>query len=514
MTPPPATGSFRLRIFLNTLSAVLGNGWSMVVMIASLPLLLDGLGKDAFGTWVLLQTFSAVTGWLSLADAGVGLAMTRLVATKVADQDRRGAAEGVGSGLAVVGAVGIACALALGVFGPRALPALFDTPSAIVDDLRTATTFFAVSVFGELLIRGISAGLEGFQRVDISRGLDALRRTAVAIATIATAQLGGGLAGVAAASAAATAATVVVAFLALRVQLRNLGSSTLTFRSGAARSLLRYGSTVGALNATGVLHRSMDRLIANSVAGPGGVALVEVATQLQNGASAVLSASSYAAISSSPWLKARQDGDALRALLVRGTRYSLLASLPVIVLATIVAGPLVRIWVGVDFEAAIPLAVLALAYLGLAAPLQVGQNLLQGVGAAGLVLRAAVLSVAVNLAASLLLAQVYGLRGILVGTLLGVMVLIPQLTRATLRTTSTTGRVFLRRAIVPAVLATIPMAIVAQGVRSVMEKGDVVELFVAATCGVAAYVPAALRWGVEARERELVVERLRRWRRN
>src|SRR5438132_12304704 len=90
----------------------------------------------------------------------------------------------------------------------------------------------------------------------------------------------------------------------------------------------------------------MDRLIVGAVIGPSAVSLVEIATQVQNGADAILSATSYAVIPSAAWLRARDDQDTLRELLVTGTKYSLLVTLPAVVLAAILARPLVDFWVG------------------------------------------------------------------------------------------------------------------------------------------------------------------------
>src|SRR3954467_10992070 len=86
MATPP-TRPFRRRVLLNTASTGVANIWAMVVALATLPLLLHGLGAQAFGLWVLLQTFSAVTGWLSLVDLGVGTATARAVAERAALDD-------------------------------------------------------------------------------------------------------------------------------------------------------------------------------------------------------------------------------------------------------------------------------------------------------------------------------------------------------------------------------------------------------------------------------------------
>jgi O-antigen/teichoic acid export membrane protein len=196
---------------LNTAWTGVANVWAMVLALVTLPLLLAGLGPVAFGTWALLQTFSAITGWLSVVDVGVGTAATKAIAERASVDDERGVATSIASALACFGTLGMACAAALALVGPSVLPHLFNTPPRLVGDLRFALVPFAIQVVVELVIEGVEACLEGLQRVDLSRAVDGLRRTAVAGAMSAVALAGGGLRGVAVASSVASGAGLVAA---------------------------------------------------------------------------------------------------------------------------------------------------------------------------------------------------------------------------------------------------------------------------------------------------------------
>ncbi|MFN8018490.1 MAG: hypothetical protein U0P45_10240 [Acidimicrobiales bacterium] len=90
--PSPAAppGRYRRQLLRNTAATALANGWTILLTLVALPLMLRGLGTAAFGVWALLQTFSAVTGWLSLADLGMGVAATRGVADRAAVEDHDG----------------------------------------------------------------------------------------------------------------------------------------------------------------------------------------------------------------------------------------------------------------------------------------------------------------------------------------------------------------------------------------------------------------------------------------
>ncbi|HVV36707.1 MAG TPA: lipopolysaccharide biosynthesis protein [Acidimicrobiales bacterium] len=493
---PDRPVAFRRRVLVNTLSTGVANIWAIVVGLVTLPLLLHGMGAASFGTWVLVQTFSAVTGWISLADLGVGTATTRNVATKAARDDRDGVTTTVTSALSVFVGVGALCALVLVTVGRRFLPALFHTPHALRADLRFALALFAVQVVVDLVTEGCEACLEGLQRVDLSRGADAVRRTAVAAATAAVALAGGGLKGVAAASLAASVGGMAVAVVLLA---RHLPAGGRRPSPAIVRELLAYGRTVAVLRPLGVVHRSVDRVVVGGVFGPSAVALVEVATQMMNGADAILSAASYAVIPSAAWLDSRGDRTTLVELLERGTKYSLLATLPVVGLGIALAGPIVHLWVGARYSAAPGLAAVALLYIALVAPLQVGSNLLLAVGEAGAVLRSAAAAIVVNVALSVTLVHVTGIVGVFQATLLAACVLLPPLTRSVLREVGISLRQFLATAVTPAVAPLVALGAVS-GACVAAPLPDVATLVLGALGGFGAFVVVALRFSMSRSE--------------
>jgi len=156
-------------VLLNTAATGAGNAWAMVVAAVSLPLLLRGLGPTVFGLWVLVQTFSAITGWFSLADIGLGIATTRAVADRAAQNDERGLARVVSSALCIYVVLGIVSALLLGSVGAAVLPSVFGAPARLRPELEAAVLLFACQALLDLLTAATMACLEGLQRLDLSR---------------------------------------------------------------------------------------------------------------------------------------------------------------------------------------------------------------------------------------------------------------------------------------------------------------------------------------------------------
>jgi O-antigen/teichoic acid export membrane protein len=467
----------------------------MVVSLVSLPILLSGLGTDAFGTWVLLQTFSAFTGWFSLADIGTATAATRLVAERASLEDEHGTRTAISSAMATFLSLSVVSALVVAIGGVALFPRIFNTPDGLVHELRVATVFFALQLLVDLLTSGAESCLEGLQRVDLSRGVDAVRRTAIAIATCIVAYTTGSLSGVAAASLLGATIGTITVFIALW----RCGGTFVRPSRADVGGLLRYGRVVAVLRPLGVLHRTMDRFIVGWILGPAAVTLVEIATQIQSGAESVLSATSYAVVPSASWLRARGDEGTLRKLLDLGTKYSVLATSAFVTLGIVFAGPFVRVWVGEQFEAAAGLTVVALLYVAVTAPLQVGSNLLLGIGRAGDILKVALTAVIINLAASILLVHAVGIVGCFIGTIIGATFLVPFLGRATLAATGSDASTFVRRAVLPSVWPSAAMAAVGVIVLALPWK-DLPTLLIGVPAAGLAFVGATLLWSVSRDE--------------
>ena len=263
----------------------------MVLALVTLPLLLRGLGPVTFGTWALVQTFSAVTGWVSLVDLGLGTA-----ATGRSPRGRRWTTSAVSPQASAApwpaSALGMACRRAR-CPGPVCCCPGCSTRRPFCVLRSSSHGPVRRPGLADLLTEGVEACLEGLQRVDLSRAVDAFRRTAVAAATAVVALAGGGLRGVAVASLVASGAGLLVAS---RCCASPPAGSLARPSVARVRALVHYGKTVALLQPLGVIHRTMDRLIVGVVLGPGAVTFVEIATQVQNGADAVLSASSYSVV--------------------------------------------------------------------------------------------------------------------------------------------------------------------------------------------------------------------------
>jgi O-antigen/teichoic acid export membrane protein len=483
------------RIVRGGITTIIGNAWSVVVGVVTLPILLRGLGPAQFGLWVLLQTLSAVNGWLSLADLGLRAAVVRELAHALGRGDHDDADSIAGTAFRMYVSLAVLVAIALVLAGSGSLATWFSAPPNLVDALRLASVWFAIQVGAELLLVAAQSLLEGSQRVDVARALHALRATATAFAAAIAATNSGRLPTVAVASAVAT---VIVTALAWLVTFRVTATRPRGWDASRAVSLARYGAQIGAINATGVLHRMMDRIVVGAIYGPAAVALVEIATQIANGVSIALSVA-HPLTSTASWIDGRGDREARRGLLIRGTKFTVLATIPAAAVAAILAPNIVAVWMGDRWADAGGITTLAVVGVALAAPSQAASLLLQASGRARAVLVPALVAVTANLVLTVWLARSFGIAGVFWATIVTASFLGVPITRHALRLTETSCVALVRGAFLPAAIP----AVAAFGAAAVgsLADGELGALVLGTLCVSIAWLATTWHFGLDRSDR-------------
>ena len=442
----PSNDALARRTIHNGAVTVAGNLWAAVIGVVTLPVILRGLGAEQFGLWVLVLSMSATNGWLSIADLGIRTATVRAVAAPLAIGDRREAGHQLGAAASMIVGLALVVGSVVATLGRNVLPDLFNTPTSLTPAVRAALMWFALQAGVELASTMLHAAIEATQRVDRSRALHALRITCVGVAVAITATETGSIVAVAR-SAAIT--TVAVSIVTLVVAWRTLPFRVRVGDRRRVADIVAYGTSVGAINVTGVLHRTMDRVVVGAMYGPRQVVLVEIATQITNGAQTMLGVA-HSLTSAAPYLHARADRDGLQALLVRGTRLTMMASIPALAIAAILAAPIVEVWMGPAFLDAAGLTAVAVLGTALAVPAQASSLILQATGHARTVLRPAAVAVIANLGLSILFGRWFGVVGVFVATALTAGGLLWPLVRPALAVTGVGPAEFVRRGVGPA----------------------------------------------------------------
>jgi O-antigen/teichoic acid export membrane protein len=373
----PAAGEAPL--LSNVQYGIAARVWGLLLALAATPLLLHGLGAERFGVWVLL---SAIAGYLTYFDFGIGVALAQRVAVDVTrhapEETRR--AVGTGTGLSLVLAVLL---VSVALLARPLLFRLFPLEAAGRQEAETAYILIIVAF-------SILAACSSFQAVLIGKGkLRAYHGTSMAIATLQFAgivvviQSRGGLKGLALNTLLwSTVGCFVWIWLARRA-LPGIGMPRgMDVRH--TRELLGFGWKVQITNFAGFALQYVDRLIVGSLLGAIAVSRYEVGARVGNVSRLLSGPVGLAVLPRASRQFSGGEAEGLRDLAIRGTRLLTMASL-------LLAGPLavgapffLKVWLG-QFH---PDSVRVLATLSVVAAFHSSSGVLsaiaRGIGSPGL----------------------------------------------------------------------------------------------------------------------------------
>ena len=145
----------------NTVFNFLGQVAPLLVALFAIPLLINGLGVDRFGvltlTWVVI-------GYSSLFDFGLGRALTKLVAEKLGTQQEQEIPALVWTGLFLMGLLGIAGMIVIGLLSPWLVRDVLEVPIALQPETLHAFYLLALAVPVVIHTTGLRGVLEAKQR--------------------------------------------------------------------------------------------------------------------------------------------------------------------------------------------------------------------------------------------------------------------------------------------------------------------------------------------------------------
>ena len=389
----------------------------------------------SFTTYLYFALGSAETAAVrSISAADEGAERDRAFSTALAVYAALGVVAGVliaGGGVLVVGLLGFEGELLqdarLGAIGVGAVTAV-GWPLKISQDLLRAVQRFATASLVEAV------------------GTTLLAATTVVLLLVADAPLwvlitvGGAIPLYVGATA-----TLVVLFsgIAQRPRPREL-------RRAELREFLRVSSALLLVAASDVVVTSLDRIILASFRSPATLGLYEGAVRPNNLVRALSGAFSVTLLPVSSRLASTADAARERALLLRGTRYMLAGLVPPTVAIMVLVEPVLVAWLGEKYgESALACAIFLVWWL-FAPNAAVASTMLV---VDGRLRRFAVLSWATagaNLALSLALTPIFGLEGVVLGTTLAYLVVLPFYVSYALQRVGVSLAEFARAAWLPA----------------------------------------------------------------
>lgn len=328
----------------NTIWNLLGTLLPMGVAVVSIPPLVHALGLDRFG---LLSLAWVVIGYFSLFDAGIGRALTKLVAEKLGANEEHSVPPLVWTSLLLLFALGVLGGLATFAVSGRLVHGMLKIPATLQPEALKSFYLLALSIPTVTVTSGLRGILEAQQRFRLLN----LIRIPMSIFSFAGLLL------------ALPFSHSLVPVIAILVVGRIIGLLAHLFACFHTMPLLRHDfglrrSTIwpliklgGWMNLTNVLSPIMvymDRFLIGSLISVSAVsyytAPFEIVTRFAVIPGAVTGVL-FPAFATSLAL----DPERTKVLLGRGVKYIFLAVFPIVLLAAAFAPEALRLWLGNAF---------------------------------------------------------------------------------------------------------------------------------------------------------------------
>lgn len=384
------------RVGWSTLDAVVGP----FLAIAVSPVLLNCLDNRGFGLWAFAV---AIVGFGGLASFGVGIATTKYVAEDLASGRGRDAIQTTRAALSVALGGGSLLLLLSIIFAPLLANTLF-LRMGTADEVSSAL-IMGVALLALQEVDGVFTGaLRGAQRFDLAAQVETTMRLAWVVSIIGTAWQTRNVVDTLMVSVALGILKIVVKSLVAQRALHGVCVMPLLSTLPMLR-LLRLGKWLWIQGLGGILFSVVDRLAVGAIFGSADLARYSICTQL---AQLVHGVQATALQPLFPWMTARlaSPRPIAAAMIKRVAVVGGLACVVVPLILIVIADPLLRLWIGVEFaQKNSGICRILIAAYGLLAFCIPVHYLLLGLGSVRFLAATNILASAVSLVTSLILSQ-------------------------------------------------------------------------------------------------------------
>lgn len=331
-------------VLANALSRWIGNALHAVIGFLLVPFLITALGESRYGLISIVGVIISVTG---LADMGLRAGLARNLAEQVARRDTQRFNELISTGLVIYLVAAAACVFAVAGLAPL-LAVGFKIPREHMAEGVVLIRYYAAFVTLTSFIAPVyGATLTSNNRFDIANYIDTAFYLAESVAFFVVLSLTPfGLYGWMVVSATGRLLRLVVsAYAACRVW-PTLRIRPRFCRPNALGTLFSLGWKMFVFQVTDLLSVRSDPLVITSFFGPRGVALYNPAQTLPGLGRQIVDTlrSQLHPLATGMFVKGQKEG--LRRILFDGTRYTLLMGIPVCVVLSVFAFPIVNFWLG------------------------------------------------------------------------------------------------------------------------------------------------------------------------
>jgi len=346
-----------LRLARNAWSNLLGAAIPALVMLATVPMVVKGLGDASYGVYSLV---TAIVGYFAVIDINVTAGSVKYIAEHNARKDEEGVYETLSFGLATYAIIGVLGALGLLLGAQWFVTSVFSVPAALIPEAIATLRLAALGFLLGQVQSYLNSVPQSLMRYDISARVEMVFGTLVPIATVGVLLLGYGLFEVVLLRVIASSIHCTILWRAVK---RLLPGFHLRWPGARARGALLGFSAYSFLSRFATLsYAHADKLIIGALVGVTGLAYFTVAATLANRVLSLTFRLSGVFFPAASAMAAQGELARLDRAYLKATRYVVFLNAAILVLVAVFAHQILRYWMNEDFarNGALVLAVMAL----------------------------------------------------------------------------------------------------------------------------------------------------------
>ncbi|MCK5161473.1 MAG: oligosaccharide flippase family protein [Candidatus Aureabacteria bacterium] len=406
------------KIIRNTIFNIIGRGWGILIALFLTPYIISHIGVERYGMWAII---GAVTGYFGLFDFGIGTSFVKYISEFYTKKDCEKINQVVNTGFLFYSIFAIFI-ITLAFFIINPLLVFFKIPSHLYNEA------FFVFLLGIILF-SISNALspfraiqDGLQRMDITNKVTISISIPIIIGTIFFLEKGYGLPGLMVNNAIvlviSSAVNIIIAFKILPELKFNLFS----FNKGVFKKLFGFGYKLQISRLANLISFQTDKLLITYFLGIGLVVFYQLGSLILQKVRQIPLVLISALIPAVSEIDVKKGKEPLIELYLRGSKYLIFISTPVLFFMVANASLIMLAWMGQGYEkAALVIQILAIGYFA-ATVTGVASSITAGIARTELSMKFGIFMTVLNLFLSIILIIKIGFIGAVLGTTISLTV--------------------------------------------------------------------------------------------
>jgi len=405
--------SYSYRITRNTFYNAIARVLGMLISFFLTPYILSHLGVEYFGIWSIVWV---LTGYLGLLDLGLGTSFVRYTSLYYARGEKENLRKMMNSGLFFYMVVNTFLLAAVLIFS-KPIIHFFNLPAEFKEKAALAMLLGVVSLGLSNLFNVFNSILYGLQRLDLSFKIGVLVSIPLVIGTIFVLESGYGLIGLMYNYIFASLFLLLAGGIATYWILGEIWKIGLIYiRVSMLKKLFRFGLTLQLSQLSQMVSFHYDKMLISHFLGVAQVTYYEIGSKLTLMMRSLPAFMTSAITPAASEMEIKRGLDKVWELYSRGTKYLLIAGIPLFLFITLEAREVIFIWIGKDYQLSTNVVrILSLGFF-LNFICSMASSVTWGIGKVDLELKRGFLTIALNLILSLVLIMKFGFIGAAIGT--------------------------------------------------------------------------------------------------